>query len=306
MPKTSEAATSSSGAFLSLPLMDKISQKLHEQEHKPGLYVVATPIGNILDVTFRAVHMLKEAERIFAEDTRVSRKLLNFYGVTTPLTACHEYNEVSPSVISSIKKGSIYALIADAGTPLISDPGYRLVNWCLDNGIDVFPIPGPCSAIAGLSVAGLATDHFAFHGFLPAKSGARRAVLKDIKSSTATSIFFESPLRLIDSLTDIREIFGDRFSCVAREVTKIFEEFRRGCLSGLIEHFSEHKPQGEFMIIVSGNKKNEIDEGEIRAYLVELLKNNSLKKAVGEASIKHNMPRNMVYKQALLIKREIS
>jgi 16S rRNA (cytidine1402-2'-O)-methyltransferase len=304
MPKTSEAATSSSNAFLSLPLLDKISQKLHEQEHKPGLYVVATPIGNILDVTFRAIHILKEAEYIFAEDTRVSKKLLNFYGLTTPLIACHEYNELSSSIISLIKKENIYALISDAGTPLISDPGYRLVNWCLDNGIGVFPIPGACSAIAGLSAAGFATDSFMFQGFLPSKSGARKAVLKGIKSSTATSIFFESPLRLISLLTDMLEIFGNRFCCIAREMTKIFEEFRRGYLSELLKHFSEHKPQGEFMIIISGNKKNEIDEKEIRAYLVELLKNNSLKKAVGEVSTMRHIPRNIVYRQALQIRKK--
>jgi 16S rRNA (cytidine1402-2'-O)-methyltransferase len=143
-----------------------------------------------------------------------------------------------------------------------------------------------------------------FQGFLPAKSGSRKAVLKSIKPSTATSVFFESPLRLISALTDMQEIFGDRFCCVAREITKIFEEFRRGCLSELIEYFSAHKPRGEFMIIVSGNKKNEIEENEIRSYLIELLKNNSLKKAVGEVSVKHNIPRNVVYEQALQIRKK--
>ncbi|MDR1375652.1 MAG: 16S rRNA (cytidine(1402)-2'-O)-methyltransferase [Holosporaceae bacterium] len=304
MPKTSEATTPSSGAFLSLPLLEKISQNLHEQEHRPGLYVVATPIGNILDITLRAIYLLKEAQHIFAEDTRVSKKLLNFYNITTPLVACHEYNEISPSIISSITKEGVYALISDAGTPLISDPGYRLVNWCLDNGIDVFPVPGACSAIAGLSVAGLGTDLFLFYGFLPPKSGARKAALKNTKSSTATSIFFESPLRLISALTDMLEIFGDRFCCVAKEITKIFEKFQRGRLSELIEHFSEHKLKGEFIIIVSGNKKNEIDEGEIRAYLIELLKNNSLKKSVEKASAHCNISRNSAYEQALKIRKQ--
>jgi 16S rRNA (cytidine1402-2'-O)-methyltransferase len=150
--------------------VEKISQKLHDQQHRPGLYVVATPIGNIFDISLRAIYILKKSKYIFAEDTRQSKKLLNFYDIATPLISCHEHNEIGVSITSRIKKNEIYALISDAGTPLISDPGYKITNWCLAQQIDIIPIPGASALVAGLSAAGLPTDSFTFYGFLPPKS----------------------------------------------------------------------------------------------------------------------------------------
>jgi 16S rRNA (cytidine1402-2'-O)-methyltransferase len=293
-----------SDALLSPVLWEKISQKLHDQQHKPGLYVVATPLGNIFDISFRAVHILKKAKYIFAEDTRQSRKLLNFYGVKTPTTACHEYNEDSPSIVAKIDRNHIYALISDAGTPLISDPGYRIVNWCLEHRIDVFPVPGACAPLAGLSAAGLPTDSFAFYGFLPPKTRARRSSLENMQNAKSTAVFLESPERLLNSLEDMLKILGDRHCCVCREITKIFEEFRRGNLSELIDHFSQNRPKGEFVIIVSGNKEIFVDEDEAFVELSAQLKTETLKNAVGKVFAKHGLSKKAIYSKALEIRRK--
>ena len=175
-------------AFFPPQISDTILRKLYEQQNKTGLYVVATPIGNIFDISLRALYILKKAKCIFAEDTRQSKKLLSFYGINTKLVACHEYNEIDDSVTSLIQQDEIYALISDAGTPTISDPGYRIVNWCIENSIDVFPIPGASAFVAGLSVSGLPTDNFAFHGFLPPKLQARKSALENLKSEKMTMI----------------------------------------------------------------------------------------------------------------------
>jgi 16S rRNA (cytidine1402-2'-O)-methyltransferase len=291
-------------ALLSSQTLARTLQKLHGQEHKPGLYVVATPIGNIFDITLRAIYILKTAERVFAEDTRVSKKLFNFYDIKTPLVSCHEHNETDRSVVSLIEGGNIYALISDAGTPLISDPGYRLINWCTANGIDVFPVPGACSPIAGISVAGLPTDTFTFHGFLPPKRGARKMYLDKIKCSPETMIFLESPKRVFHTLVDMLEIFGDRFCCICREITKIFEESRRANLSELVEYFSANKALGELVIIISGDKLKHINENEIIMNLRDLLKFQSPKNAVKEISKKYNARRSLIYKKAIEIKDE--
>ena len=295
-----------SEALLSSTFAEKISQKLHEQQHKPGLYVVATPIGNIFDISFRAIYILKKAKYIFAEDTRQSKKLLNFYEIKTPLVACHEYNEDHRSVVSKIEQNNVYALISDAGTPLISDPGYRIVNWCLKHQIYVFPIPGACAPIAGLSAAGLPTDNFTFHGFLPSKSRARQSRLDSIKNTMSTAVFLESSERILGTLNDMLKIMGDRRACVCREITKIFEEFRRGNLSELIDYFSQNKPLGEFMVIISGNEEIFSNESEAFVELSEQLKAETLKNAVGKIFSKHRLSKRAIYSKALEIKRKNS
>ncbi|MDR0632180.1 MAG: 16S rRNA (cytidine(1402)-2'-O)-methyltransferase [Holosporaceae bacterium] len=291
-------------AILSPQLLEKMSQKLRDQQHKPGLYVVATPIGNIFDISFRAIHILKEAKYIFAEDTRQSKKLLNFYDIKTPLISCHEHNEESSVVTSKIKEEDIYALISDAGTPLISDPGYRIVNWCVEHRIDVFPVPGASALTAGLSVAGLPTNSFAFHGFLPPKAQSRRSALRDLRNAEQTIVFLESPRRLLNSLGDMLEIFGNRYACVCREMTKIFEEFRRGNLSELIEYFSNNEPVGEFVVIVSGNRNFSIDETAIFSELSKSLDEKTLKNAVEEISHKYGLSKKTIYRKALEIQGE--
>lgn len=277
-----------------------------EQNHKPGLYVVATPIGNILDISLRALNILKQARYVFAEDTRQSRKLFDWYGIKTKLIACHEYNEMDNSVISLIEKGEIYALISDAGTPAISDPGYKIVNWCLQNEIDIFPVPGACSFVSALSASGMPSDRFIFLGFLPQKEHARKIFLNELTNEIATMIFFESPNRLLNTLKNMREIFGDRHCCICRELTKIFEEFRRGRISDLIKYFSANKPIGEFVILITGCEKQNINNEEsIFAELNEVLRSKSVKESVKFISEKYHVPKNTVYKKALELKERI-
>ncbi len=266
------------------------------------MYLVATPIGNLFDISLRALNILKKSKIIFAEDTRNSRKLLNFYEINTPLVACHEHNEIMPVVVEKIEKGEIYSLISDAGTPTISDPGYRLVNWCVENDIEVVPIPGACAFIAGLCGSGLPTDRFTFCGFLPNKQHARRAVLQNVKSKAETLIFLESPKRILASLKDMLEIFGDRHCCVCRELTKLYEEFQRGSLSKVVEYFSENEPAGEFVVIISGNKEKKINEEHIFSELAELLKKFRVKEAVEIIVEQYSVNKKAIYQKALEIK----
>lgn len=289
-------------SFLSPKLMESISDKIQHQKDKPGLYLVATPIGNLFDISLRALNILKKSKIIFAEDTRNSSNLLNFYEINTPLIACHEYNEIMPTVIEKIEQGEIYSLISDAGTPTISDPGYRLVNWCVENDIEVVPIPGACAFIAGLCGSGLPTDRFTFCGFLPNKQHARLKDLKELKSKSETLIFLESPRRILNSLKDMREIFGDRYCCVCRELTKLYEDFQRGLFSEIIEHFSENEPTGEFVVIIEGNKEKSIDKKQIFSELAELLQKFRVKEAVEIIVEKYSVNKKMIYQKALEIK----
>lgn len=283
-------------------LIESISEKILQQKNKPGLYVVATPIGNLFDISFRALHILKTSKIIFAEDTRNSRKLLNFYEIDTPLVACHEYNEIMPVVTEKIKQGEVYSLISDAGTPTVSDPGYRLVNWCIENNIKVIPVPGACAFITGLSGSGLPTDQFTFYGFLPSKNHARREFINKLKTKSETLIFLESPKRIVDSLGNMIDILGNRNCCVCRELTKLYEEFYRGSISEIMEHFSKNPPKGEFVIIVEGKKEESIDKEAIFSELSELLKTAKTKEAVRIIADKYSVNKNMIYQKALEIK----
>ncbi|MCR4623276.1 MAG: 16S rRNA (cytidine(1402)-2'-O)-methyltransferase [Alphaproteobacteria bacterium] len=193
MLKKLRGAVSLQVSLFSPNLIESITNKILLQKNKPGLYIVATPIGNLFDISLRALQILKTSKLIFVEDTRNSRNLMNFYEIDTPLIACHEYNETMPTVVEKIKQGEIYSLISDAGTPTISDPGYRLVNWCIENDIDVIPVPGACAFITGLCGAGLPTDQFTFCGFLPSKQHARQEFLNKLKTKSETLIFLESP-----------------------------------------------------------------------------------------------------------------
>jgi 16S rRNA (cytidine1402-2'-O)-methyltransferase len=221
------------------------------------LFLVATPIGNLADFSRRAVETLKHVAAIACEDTRQTRKLLDHYGITTPLISYHEHNEASrtPELLVRLNSGEDLALVSDAGTPLISDPGYRLVHAAAAASIAVVPIPGPCAAIAALSASGLATDSFRFGGFLPRKSGERRRLLESLNSEPdLTLVFYESPHRVVESLKDIEAVLGDPPVAVAREVTKLHEEFLRGS-AGQVARILEARPQvlGEFTLVV-GNR----------------------------------------------------
>jgi 16S rRNA (cytidine1402-2'-O)-methyltransferase len=227
----------------------------------PGtLYVVATPIGNLADITHRALQVLTKVDVIACEDTRHTRKLLQHYGIATKTVSYHEHNEKqrSEQLIDDLQKGSDVAVVSDAGTPAISDPGFRLVRAAIENNITVVPVPGPSALITALVATGLPTDEFFFAGFLPSRTGARQSRLRELVSIPATLIFYEAPHRLAGTLNDAHSILGEREAVVARELTKLHEELRRGKLSELAEHYSREEVRGEVVLVID---RTTIDEG---------------------------------------------
>ena len=231
------------------------------------LFIVATPIGNLDDITFRAVEVLKSVDIIFAEDTRHSKKLLLHLDISKPIRAFHDHNEreKTKAIIGEIHSGKSIALISDAGTPLISDPGYFLVAQAKKECLRVVPIPGPSALITALSASGLASDRFTFLGFLPSKKTARVKLLKSLINRTETSIFYESPKRILATLTDMHRIFGDnREVCLAKELTKVFETIQTDSIPNLIKYLTtdQNNQKGEFVILISANDKIDIAEAE--------------------------------------------
>ncbi|TLS68996.1 16S rRNA (cytidine(1402)-2'-O)-methyltransferase [Mariprofundus erugo] len=236
------------------------------------LFVVATPIGNLSDITFRAVETLKSVDVIAAEDTRTSLKLLRHYGIDTPMIALHEHNEAAmiDRVQARLEQGESIALISDAGTPLISDPGYRLVRQLRQAGIPVTPIPGASSVMTGLCAAGLATDHFRFAGFLPRSGTARAEAISRITGSDETTVLLESPRRLLETLQQLQSLLDpERELVVARELTKLHEEFVSGTAAGLVEHFTAHEPRGEIVLMIAAASEITValDDAQILACL---------------------------------------
>lgn len=217
------------------------------------LFIVATPIGNLKDITLRALETLKAVERIACEDTRQTAKLLTHYQIRKPLISLHDHNERqrTPQIIEWLKQGESIALVSDGGTPLVNDPGWYLVRQTIDAGFCVQAIPGPTAVIAALVLSGLPTDRFVFEGFLPVKPGARRRRLEALKSEERTVVCYESPHRLNKTLADIQEVLGDVPIACSRELTKQFEETRRGLVSELRAHFSQHPPRGEFVLTLN-------------------------------------------------------
>jgi 16S rRNA (cytidine1402-2'-O)-methyltransferase len=285
----------------------------------PGLYLVATPIGNLSDISLRALDMLRSADHLYCEDTRTTRILLSAHGIAAKgrLFAYHEHNaaRMRPHILGKLSQNAVLALLSDAGTPLISDPGYKLVEEALAAGHDVIPLPGPSAPIAALIASGLPTDRFFFGGFLPAKSSARRRELQELAFLPATLIFFESARRLPALLTDMADILGPRRAAVGREITKRFEEFRRDSLAELALTYAAETPRGEITLIVgppetasqgnaiSGGKTEETD---IAAALTEALAQMSLRDAVQHVTRTHKLPRAEVYAHALRLKKERS
>jgi 16S rRNA (cytidine1402-2'-O)-methyltransferase len=216
------------------------------------LYLVATPIGNLEDITLRALRILKEVDQIACEDTRHTLKLLNHYGIAKPLVSYHEHNEMTraPELVLAIERGAQIALVSDAGMPLVSDPGYRLVTLALRHHLPVVPVPGPSALLAALSASGLPNEEFLFAGFLPARSGERKRALERLRIEDRTMILYEAPQRIEETLAAAREVLGDRPACLAREVTKLHEEFRRGTLSDLAASLSEKPARGEITLLI--------------------------------------------------------
>ena len=219
----------------------------------PGtLYLVATPIGNLADITHRALQTLRDVALVACEDTRHTRKLLQHYGIDAKTVSYHEHNEQQRGrkLIELLQQGSDVAVVSDAGTPAISDPGFRLVRAAVEHGIAIVPVPGPSALVAALIASGLPTDEFFFGGFLPARSLARRAHFEELRAVPATLIFYEAPHRLAPSLKDAYEVLGEREAVVARELTKLHEEIRRGRLSELAEHYATNEPRGEIVLVI--------------------------------------------------------
>lgn len=271
------------------------------------LYVVATPIGNLEDITLRALRILKEVDLIAAEDTRHTKKLLAHYGLSTPLTSYYDQIEASkaPTLIVQLQAGKTIALVSDAGTPAISDPGYRLVKGAGEAGITVVPIPGPSTLTALLSIGGLPTDRFAFEGFLPAKKGRRQKALERLTHEERTLIFFESPHRLAETLIDLEQICGDRQVVIGRELTKMFEEVLRGKVSELRAQVQDREIKGEVALLVAGwNREEEPSAArplaeEIRELQAEGL---SLKEIAEVLGKRHGIPKREVYAMGVRLK----
>ncbi|MDB5570450.1 MAG: Uroporphyrin-III C/tetrapyrrole (Corrin/Porphyrin) methyltransferase, partial [Hyphomicrobiales bacterium] len=285
------------------PSFTAFGLKAEAQPLSPGLHVVATPIGNLGDVSFRALATLAAADAVIAEDTRVTKVLLAHYGIATPLVAYHEHNAavMRPHLIARLETGAALALVSDAGTPLVSDPGFKLVADAVSHNVPVFAVPGASAVLAALVVAGLPTDRFFFEGFLPQKSGARRQRASALAAVPGTLVFFESPRRLAESLADLAAALGDREAAVCRELTKHFENVRRGTLTALAgQYANEPPPKGEVVLLVAppgedvANAPDDVD-ARIRA----ALQTHSVKDAAAIVSAETGLPRRKVYARAL-------
>ncbi|MCY4044496.1 MAG: 16S rRNA (cytidine(1402)-2'-O)-methyltransferase [Cellvibrionales bacterium] len=273
---------------------------------KASLYIVSTPIGNLNDISLRAIETLKRVDCIACEDTRMSQRLLNHYQIATKLVSYHEFSDekVSDRLLDAIERGESMALISDAGTPLISDPGYRLVNEAVNRDIQVVPIPGSCAFVAALSASGLPSDRFSFEGFLPSKSGARVKALEALKKSPQTLIFYEAPHRILDSLKDMAAILGEqREAVLARELTKTFETIKKLPLTELHAWVGSdaNQQKGEMVVLVGGYEQPEYEElNSSQEHLVKLLLNELPPKTVSKIVSAHfGMPKKIVY-QAIL------
>jgi len=273
-------------------------KRTYSYNHKNSiLYLVATPIGNLEDMTFRAVRILKEVDYIYAEDTRNSSVLLNHYDIHTPLYSYHDFNKEikNDEIINHLKNGKNVAIISDAGNPVISDPGYNIAVSCIENGISVTTIPGACAYITALVSSGLEPMPNTFYGFLDSKSSKRKKELEQLKYQESTMIFYEAPHRILDTLSDMLEIFGDRYVVLARELTKKFEEFIRGNISEIIS--DPELLKGEMVLMVSGYKKQEQDTDvdymqKIEEMIKLGLKN---KEAIKEVALMYNLDKKELY-----------
>ena len=272
---------------------------------EPGLYVVATPIGNLRDITLRALDTLSGADIILAEDTRQTRKLLTAYDIKTPLSPYHDHNAAKrvPGVIKDLEAGKVIALVSDAGTPLVSDPGFKLVRAAVEAGIDVFPLPGASAVLAGLVKSGLPSDRFMFAGFLPPKSGARKTALEDFTSVKATLVFFETGPRLAACLKDMAEVFGARDVVLTRELTKRYEEARHGSFESLIASVKAEPPRGELVLLVGPPQISERwSENEVISALKVQIPELGVKRASAEIAAQCGWPKRDVYQLALKLK----
>jgi 16S rRNA (cytidine1402-2'-O)-methyltransferase len=286
------------------PAALRVGKELQRHLESPlssGLYVVATPIGNLGDITIRALSVLARADVILCEDTRHSRTLLAHYAIATPTRPYHEHNAARerPRVLRELEGGGRIALISDAGTPLVSDPGWKLVQAALEAGHRVEALPGPSAALTAVCVAGLPTDAFLFAGFLPPKSGARRARITELKAVPGTLVFFEAPSRVAETLADLAASLGDRPAALARELTKLHEEVRRASLAELAAETAGGSVKGEVVIIVGPPQKAEVSDADIAERLGSALEEMSLRDASKVVAEALGVPKSRVYELGL-------
>jgi 16S rRNA (cytidine1402-2'-O)-methyltransferase len=280
-----------------------------EHALEPGLHLVATPIGNLGDITLRALWVLRSVDRILCEDTRVTGRLLAHYGIDKPLDPYHDHNaeRVRPSVLAALRRGETLALVSDAGTPLVSDPGYKLVREAIAEGLPVTTAPGPSAALAALILSGQPPDAFLFAGFLPPRSAARRKALEAWRGLTVTLVFYEGPSRLATCLTDMAAVLGDRPAAIGRELTKRHEQIRRGGLVQLAEQYrSEPAPRGEIVIVVGPSKGAALEMGDLDTRLDQLLDRLSLRDAVAALAAETGVARRALYDRALARTRGVA
>ncbi len=276
----------------------------HDKPLEPGLYIVSTPIGNLRDLTFRAMDVLEACDMLLAEDTRVAGKLLKAYGLSKKIERYDDYagERARPKIMAALQAGQRVALISDAGTPLVSDPGYRLVREAAELGMPVFAIPGASAVLAGLAVAGLPTDRFLFAGFPPPKSGARKTFFEELAPVRATLIFYEGASRVADSLADMAAVFGPREAAVARELTKLYETCTRGTLDVLAADPRFESPKGEIVILVGPGSEAPVQAGDAESALREAMARLPLGEAASEVAKALGLPRRDLYRQALAMK----
>lgn len=277
------------------------------RELASGLYVVATPIGNLRDITLRAIDVLKAVDAVLCEDTRITSRLMTAHGINRPLVAYHDHNarQVLPGLLRQLEAGARLALVSDAGTPMVSDPGYRLVSEAAARNLAVIPIPGPSALLAALAVAGLPTDRFLFVGFLPEKAGARTRTLNELSGVPATLVFYESARRLAASLAAMHHALGDRPAAVCRELTKLHEEARRGTLATLANHYREAgPPRGEVVVVVGPPAVEQASEADMDDLLRAALGETSLREAAARVARLTGLPKRTVYNRALDIAKE--
>lgn len=296
-----------------------MTAKLKSSEVGAGcLYVVATPIGNLEDITLRALRMLREADVIACEDTRQTMKLLSHFDISKRLVSYHEHNEITraPEIVIELEQGAKVALVSDAGTPAISDPGFRLVSLCLRHGIAVVPVPGASAFVAVLAASGMPIEEFTFSGFLPARQTARRKALRSLADEPRTLALYEAPHRLLDTLEDALEILGNRPAVIAREVTKTFEEFQRGYLGDLLAATRKRQPRGEITLLIgpadghashlNGNGRGVENAAPLSHRVDEIMKERGIdrKAALKLAARERGLTRREAYKQLLITRDE--
>ena len=282
--------------------MKPTSSQIHPTSIPPGLYIVATPIGNLKDISLRALETLKEADLIVCEDTRVSGKLLSHYGIKKTTLSYNDHNadERRPKILNELASGKKVALISDAGTPLVSDPGYKLVREAFAEGHYVTTLPGASSVIAALCLSGLPTNRFLFAGFLPAKQEACRKEIQELARIPSTVVLFESAHRLIETLALLHEVMGNRDAAVVREITKMFEESRRNSLQELHDYYEKNgEPKGEVVIVIAPPPEERASEDSVKSKLALLLKSHSVKEAATILAEDTGLPRKEIYSLAL-------